>query len=243
MPTLYRHLIGQIGNALAAIAGGQVAAAETAYAARTWNSARWPSSLVVDKLADAVGTFAEVIAETAEHPFRRYLADVTANIAHEAQIPNTGSGTSKPIIGIYGAVRDATSFDPLDVKPLEYVRRCVRLRASGVLVNPVYHYNRVGTYLYHTRDNVKIEVCVFDRDAERALILAEVTPGPGAGNACILPDTLDSALVAEALANLVQVDEFIAQASYYKSMADAAKAQIRAGLASVSSDIPGNEGQ
>ena len=240
MASLYRYVIKQVGARILALQGGQAAAAATAYDATTWASARFPVNLIVDTITDAVGNFAQVIAETAEHPFRRYLQAQTANIAHKGQIPATDSG-GKDIIGIYGAVRDATDSIPLTEKPLQYITRCVRLRAGGELGLPVYHFARVDGRLYHTRDNVIVEVCSFDRDAERALILAEVTGTPG--NSMLLPDSLLAAVVAETLAMLVQGDEFVQQAQHYRGFADSVKAQIRSGLVSVSSDIPEVEGQ
>jgi len=230
----YNEILRKIGLPILAIRGGQVAAVETNYLALNWDSARFPLSFVKDCLADAAVNFAMVIAETANHPWRAYLESATANVAHEAVLPVLDSD-GKPMLGVYGAILDAENSEPLTEKPLEYVQRVRRLKASSQLYGQYYHFQRVGTRLYHTRDNVKVQVCVFDREAERAKIEDNEAP--------TLPEALSAALACETLSMMMQGDEFMAQAAQFALMADRVKQQIRQGLTSVVSEIPEQGGQ
>lgn len=103
------------------------------------------------------------------HPWRKNISDVTANIANGALIPQTGSGGSE-IIGNYGAVNDATDGKPLTESfMLEELRRLID-NPNGWRVIPVYAYTIVRPRIYHTRTNVKIDVCVYDVAAQKTAI-------------------------------------------------------------------------
>lgn len=128
--------------------------------------AMFPS--VVEELAMAV-------ALDAGHPWRAVLKDVTASLASGDQIPQTGSG-GKPIIGVRGSVRDASDNKPLTNSfTLAEIRR-LNDNPGTIRKIPVYGYVIVEPRIYHTRPNVKIDVCILDEAAIATAIAADRVP-------------------------------------------------------------------
>ena len=210
-------MTSEVGLRVRALNITTAASASAAYTAQTWKSARFPVESVRDALLNAVAHFAEVIAETANHPWRILFTGVTGSLADAAAIPSTVGGF--PIIGVYGEVRDATDARHCTPKSVTYIERAKRLAYDD------YHFAIVGAKIRHTRTNVVMDVCRYDAATER-------TAAGAAGN-MILPDTLEAAVVAYALANLVVTDEYQGQASYYAGFAGAVVDQIRSGMTSI----------
>lgn len=119
------------------------------------------------------------------HPWRKNISDQTAAITNGALIPQTG-GAGAQIIGVYGQVTDASDGKALSESfVLEELRRLVENPGTWRVL-PVYAYMIVKPRIYHTRTNVKIDVCVYDVVAQKAAIVADaVTLFPDAEGAYI----------------------------------------------------------
>lgn len=119
------------------------------------------------------------------HPWRKNISDQTAAITNGALIPQTGAAGAQ-IIGVYGQVLDASDGKALSESfVLEELRRLVENPGTWRVL-PVYAYMIVKPRIYHTRTNVKIDVCVYDVVAQKAAIVADaVTLFPDAEGAYI----------------------------------------------------------
>lgn len=119
------------------------------------------------------------------HPWRAKIADVTAAITNGSVIPQVG-GAGAQIIGVNGAVNDATDGKPLTQSfALEEIRRLVD-NPNAWRVVPVYAFVVVLPRIYHTRTSVKIDVCVYDVAAQKTAIAANaVTLFPDAEGAYV----------------------------------------------------------
>ena len=118
---------------------------------------------------------AKMVADDLKHPWRSVLKDTTANIASGGEIPQT-STNSKEIIGKRGSVRDATDSKPLTNSfTLQEIRAMIN-NPGTVRKIPVYAYVIEEPRIYHTRTNVKIDVCVLDMVAVAAAIAADQVP-------------------------------------------------------------------
>lgn len=176
-----------------------------------------------DSVLLAEEDFAKAIADTGNHPWRRVLNGITASIPHQGVIPSTDA-SSNQIIGIYGAIRDASDGTICTEMPLEVIRRRVR-NANSFYRCASYFYKIDGVRIEHTRTNATIDVCVYNRTTQAALMESN-------GN-MLLPDALESALVSRALSYLTTTN--VPVPTVYRSYSDEAESAIRRGLTSVSS--------
>lgn len=210
MATPYDIVVRQVALRINAFSNAtQPADLQTAYvtaltSAVVGESESFPFSAIQDAVLDAEQKLAQTIAEVKDHAWRQVLISETAALASGATIPAVDSA-GKSIIGVYGAVFDATDSDSLNEQPAEVIER--RLRSSAIWKIPVYQYAIKGDSIVHTRTTVKIEVCVWDYTTQAAAIVAN-------GN-MLLPDVLMEALICGAIALLVRDDEFTTQAGVY----------------------------
>lgn len=231
MATSFQTIIRQAAIRINGIAGATSALLETAYTTSPLtttqvDSADFTLSVLKDALLAVESKLATAIANTGNHPWRRILQSQTADIAHEAQIPSTDA-SSNQIIGIYGAVYDSSDGTPLSEMPMDDIRIAVRNANSWLLV-PVYGYKIDGGRIFHTRTNVKIDVCTYNRTTQ-ATSIGTLT------NNILLPDALEEAYVSGIVSMLVRDDAFMPQAQIYRSYFREALDSIAAGLTSVSS--------
>jgi hypothetical protein len=139
------------------------------------------------------------------HPFRAYNISQTANIAHKGLIPSVNS-TGIPIVGVYGAIRDATTFDALTEQP-DQIIDTITSNQDTFLTRQYFYYKQVGDRLYHTRTNAVIDVCTFSWSATLTSIEAN-------GDAPI-PDNLFDVAVAGLIAGLVNDEEWVNQSALF----------------------------
>lgn len=125
------------------------------------------------------------VAMNKRHPWRKNISDVTASIANGGLIPQTGTAGAQ-IIGLYGQVTDASDGKPLSESfILEEIRRLVD-NPNGWRVLPVYAFHIEPPRIFHTRPNVKIDVCVYDVAAQKIAIAANaITLFPDAEGAYV----------------------------------------------------------
>lgn len=233
MSVTYNVILAETALRINALTGATAANLQTAYVTSPLTTTQFQSTIfnfqsVKDAILDAEGRLAWAIADTGDHPWRQYIASTTANQATTSTLPSTSTG-SKPIIGIWGAVVDATDSIVCSQMPLDMVRRRVA-NAGTAYVCPVYWYNITGGRIEHTRTNVKVECCIYSRSDQSTSFDAN-------GN-ILLPDGLAQAYWCGALATLMRDDEFTDQANKYSAYFDGAIQSIRGGLTSVQGAVP-----
>jgi len=167
MAITYSKVIQECLNILGAVAGGTAVAADTNYTSTpstgTVVGPDFLSIQVQDAIVGCQGEIVEAIASTPLHPGRARYGDVTSALANRAAIPRTGSGTAKLIIGVPGAVRDSSNSETLERMPLENVRGFNRFSGTIYSGSTRYWYAINAGRIEHTRTNVLIDVCVFER--------------------------------------------------------------------------------
>lgn len=212
MAVAYQTILAAVALRINALVGATVAALETTYTTSPLTSANFQSTIfpftaIKGAVLNAEEKLAQRIANNADDPLRQYMANVTANLASPSTLPSL-STDSKPIIGIWGAVRDASSGIVCSQMPLDLVRR----RSSATtMVLPVWWFNITGGRIEHTRTNVVIECCVYSRTDQLAIFDAD--------GDILLADALEPDYISEALAILVRDDEFMEQAKLYATRA------------------------
>jgi len=212
MAVAYRTILAAVALRINALIGADALTLEATYVTSPLTSANFQSTIfgftsIKDSILNAEEKLAQKIANNADDPLRQYMANVTANLSNPSTLPST-STDSKPIIGIWGAVRDATSGIVCSQMPLDIVRR----RAAATdLVIPVWWFNITGGRIEHTRTNVAIECCVYSRTDQSTTFDAN-------GN-ILLADALEPDYISEALAILVRDDEFMAQSQRFAELA------------------------
>jgi|SRR5262245_14801633 len=167
MAITYSKVIQEVLNVLGAVAGATAATADSNYTAAPSTSTVIGPDFLASQVQDAVvacqGEIVEAIASTPLHPGRARFGDVTTSLATGAAIPRTGSGTSKLIIGVPGAVRDSSDSRTLERAPLESIRNFNRFSSTIYSGSTKYLYAINAGRIEHTRTNVLIDVCVFER--------------------------------------------------------------------------------
>lgn len=211
MAVSYDRIIKSAAIRINGISGATSAALETAYlvtpiTTTQLDSADFPLTPLKDTCLLVEEKLAHAIANTGSHPWRSVLAGVTASIAHKGVIPVVDSN-SKSIIGVFGSVYDASDGTVCTEKPLEVIRRRVENAGTFHLVS-AYNYKIDGRRIYHTRTNVVIDVCIYDRTARQTAIDTLTNP-------ILLPDVLEEAYVNGMVAMLVRDDAFMAQSQIY----------------------------
>lgn len=212
MAVAYRTILAAVALRINALVGTSASVLETTYTTSPLTTSEFQSTIfnfsaIKGAVLNAEEKLAQKIANNADDPLRQYMANTTANLANPATLPST-STNSKPIIGIWGAVRDATSGIVCSQMPLDMVRR----RASATdMVIPVWWFNITGGRIEHTRTNVVIECCTYSRTDQATAM--------DANGDILLADALEPDYISEALAILVRDDEFMDQARLYAARA------------------------
>lgn len=229
MATTINTIIRQWAIRVNGIAGSVPADVEAAYVVTpltSVDSADFPLSFARDtylavesRLATAIASYRDPQTR-ALHPWRSLLKGVTAGLANKADIPSVDASGNQ-IIGVLGAVRDASDNIVCDEMPIDDVRRAAR-NANAWVVTPVYGYSVVGNRIEHTRTNVVVEVCTYNRTT-RATAAAALT------NNILLPDALEEAYVAGMVSLTVRDDAFSAQAALNRTYYREAISQLERG--------------
>lgn len=163
--------------------------------------------VIEEKIAVAVASFAEKVnGQVRRHPWARVLLSQTANVANNALIPSTDS-SSNSIIGVWGSVVDATDGNICAEMALDEIRMVAR-NANSWLKGEVYGYAFDGNRVTHTRANVKIDVCTYNRTTQTTAI-STIT------NSILLPDAAEGVYVDGMVSLLVRDDMFMPQAAVY----------------------------
>ena len=174
-----------------------------------------------DKLLNAQEGLFMALASTSTNPLRRHIETQTGNLAYGAQITTNASGV--PVVGAYGAVRDAETSRVLTLEEIENIQ----LRA----INPnsmfrvkVYQYAIVGDRIFPTVDEVIVDVCAYERPDTDSLNLEDNI---------LLPDILGPAVVQGAIGECFRDDEYMEQATIARGNYNQWIASLRAGMAQI----------
>lgn len=224
----YQQLLHDVAIRMNGLVGSQTAALNTTYDTATltsanWKSADWPFNGVRDAILMAEQDFATAIALTGNHPWRSFLAAVTSNVGNATNLPFQSSG-NKDIVGVWGGIYDATDGEPLSEMPLDVVLRRTR-NANSHYVTPVYYYKIDGRRIYHTRTNVILECCIYDRSDQATSFTNN--------NDMLLPDVLEPAIVARAISLMTRDGAYADQAAVYRQYSDDALVSIRGGASNI----------
>ena len=229
MSVPYHDILAATALRINGLVGTDPVALETTYSSRPlvvsdFQSSIFPMSAIRDAILNAEQRLATAIADTGNHPWRSNILSETALLASGSLMPAVDvNGVS--IIGIYGSVLDgADTTIVCTEQPMEVLRR--RQLAPSLWIVPAYNYKMDGNGIVHTRTSVKVQVCVYDYQAQQAAF--------DANDDMLLPDTLAEALICGGVAGLVRDDEFMQQAAHYAQYFTATEQTIRAGLTSVS---------
>lgn len=108
-------------------------------------------------------------ASVKNHPFRLFNLSYTANIANKATIPAVNA-VGDEIIGVYGNILDVITSEPLTEQPKQIIDSINRSTADSSLKRSYFYYTIEGGRIYHTVNNVKIEVVTYNLVTEDAKI-------------------------------------------------------------------------
>lgn len=222
MSFVYRYLLRNAAIRVNAVTGATKTARETSVTtspltASEIGSADFPPTILHDAAISSVARLVRAYAFVKDHPFRDHNTSQTANIAHKGAIPSTNSA-SLEIVGVHGAVRDATDGEELTEQPTQLINSIV---GDANLKDEYYYYKKRGNRLYHTRTNAVIDVVTFDEATERAAIAANGT--------CSLPDALFDAAWYGTVAALITDESYANQASFHETYVQNVIMEIKQG--------------
>jgi hypothetical protein len=211
MTFTYDKLIRQAAIRINAITGSTKAAKETSYGtapltATQLGSIDFPITALRDAAISTVAKIIRFYANLDNHPFKNFHTTTTANIAHKGNIPSVSS-TNKPIIGNYGAVKNASTGEIMTEQPLQIIKTIVD-NTDTFLKGSYDHYKIIGRRLHHTAANATIDVVTFSESDER-------TAAEASGGVTPLPDAVFDIAWCNMVSLLIIDDEFTNQASLY----------------------------
>jgi hypothetical protein len=224
MPLNTHDILAHVALRINALKGVTPTALNTTFTTRPllvtdFKSAVFPFDAVRDAVVHAEEQLALSIANTPNHPYRPYLRSTTANLAHGAALPTADSG-GKTIIGVWGSIRDAVDSKVLKEKTLQEVERKVS-NPGGFYKRQYYYFKLEGSHIYHTRTNVTIDCCIYDRATRKTAVINNT--------AILLPEALEPAYISGAIELLSRDGEFGEQAAIYAQHFKDSLYVIRAG--------------
>jgi hypothetical protein len=220
----YRQILRIAAQRVSAITGVTAAALEAAYLASPLTvteigNTDFTLAMIRDNLVSVIGRVVRAYSSVPNHPFRAFNLSQTTNIAHKGVIPSVNSA-AKPIVGVYGAIRNVLTGEPMTKQPAQIIKTIVG-NTNGRLKGTYDYYDIVGERLYHTAANAVIDVCTFDANDELTAIGAN-------GNAPIPDSCLDLAWTG-LVASLMIDDEYSGQAQIHGQYFESAIEAMRSG--------------
>lgn len=184
-------------------------------------SAVFPFRFLLDKILNAQEALFLALAFTPANPLRGFIESQTDALPYGA--PILVNSASLPIVGAYGAVRDAESGEPCTLNELEQIR--LRHQASWMVLQ-VYEYAILDKRIYHTREEagVIVDVCAYTRpDTDTLDLTSDI----------LLPDILGPAIVQGAISECFRDDEYTEQAAQAGVIYSGWLTALKAGLSEV----------
>lgn len=227
MALTYRQILRQASRSINAVTGTNKVDLETAYmtsplTATQIGNTNFTISMIIDKMLGVVGQIVAAYASVPGHPFRAFNLSQTASLANGAAKPSVNSA-SRPIVGAFGTVRDATSSAICKKKSAQLIESLLIGVADGSVTGTYHYYDWFEDRIVHTRTNVVVDVCTWDLTVELAAVAAN-------GNAP-LPDAAMPVAVAGLVSELIVDDEFTQQAAIFRNYFEGTLSDIRTGKA------------
>jgi hypothetical protein len=224
MSVPYRQLLRMVGARVNAVPGATQTVKESNYLTSPLTITQLGSrdfnfSLIKDICVAVLGEIVEAYASVINHPFRVRNLSQTSDIAHKGSIPSIDSST-RPIVGVYGVVRDVATNEVMTKQPLQVIQTIVD-DTDNFLKRNYYYYDIVDRIIYHTQTNVNIDVCTFSASDELGVIASN-------GNIPV-PDACLAMAVDGIAARMIVDDEFFTQAQVFNSYYQAGLALYRSG--------------
>ena len=161
------------------------------------------------------------LASTATNPLRPFIESQTDTLAYGAQISTNAAGL--PVVGAYGAVRDAENSQPLTLNEIEDIQ-ARNINPNSMFKLAVYQYAILGDRIFATRAGVIVDVCGYERPDTDSLDLE---------SDILLPDVLGPAVVQGAIAECFRDDEYLEQAARAGTIYSGWVNGLRAGMARI----------
>ena len=224
MAFAYSKLIRQAAIRVSAVIGGDPATVNANYATTPLTSVQvgsvdFPLTNLQDAAISAVARLVRAYANIGGHPFRRYNTSQTASISNNGLIPSVDSA-SKPIVGVYGAVRNASTGAVMTEQP----KQIIELIVGDAQLKKTYNYFKIIDGRLSCTAAAQIDVVTFDEPTERAKFAAD-------GNTP-LPDALFDAAWAAMAAILINDDSFAGQAQTFEAHVQNVIGEMRGGAVS-----------
>lgn len=225
MSISYNTIVRQVAIAINSLIGTVPTDLQATYSnvpltAADFDSSIHPFGFIKDKVLNAQEGLIMAIASTEGHPWRELIGPSTIDgLAHGARIPAVGANGLQ-VVGTYGAVRDSTDGTVLTRKKLQQIRDRVA-NPNGMWIMPVYWFHIEDRRVEHTREEVDVDVCTYERpDSDSLDLESEI----------IVPDVTGSAMADGAVMECVRDDEFVAQSQTYGTFYQAWLTAIKSGL-------------
>jgi hypothetical protein len=192
------------------------------------DDASYNYSLIVDACADAEMMVAQVIGQTANHPWRAYLFKGALSEAGGG-LPNGTNlaqqlGTAVATLLGYGVVKTPAGIVCTE-RPLEEIMRRNR-NAGAFFVNPVFFYRIVNQKIYHTVPSPGVQVDFYGYDRVQDTY-NKIT----ANGTTLFPHTAIPIYIAGACSMLLKEEEYASQAQYYSQLFQQMLQQLAQGFA------------
>lgn len=204
----YNDVLRQGAVAVNAVTGATAALLESSYSTVPLTSANFQSSILPftnlkDHMVNGIAKIITVVANTGNHPYRSALISQTAALAYGDEVITDSANV--PVVGVWGAVRDGDTNEILTKANLSQIRARVA-NPNTMFIIDVFWWARDDVRVYHTVDNVIIDVVAYERPDVAALDLTSDIP---------LPDDAVPACVQAMLEECIRDDEFMAQGARF----------------------------
>lgn len=223
---IYNTILRELAITVNALKGAQPVALQTTYETvplteTNFQSSAFPFLFLIDKMLNAQEALFMAIASIAEQPLRGFIESQTAALAYGDEILTDSAST--PVVGAYGAVYDAVNNEPCTLNELEDIRSRHE-NPNGMFKLSVYEYAILDKRIYHTRANVIVDVCAYERpDADTLNLTTNI----------LLPDILGPAMVQGAITECYRDDEYLEQAARAGQIFTAWVTALQSGLTNI----------
>lgn len=220
MSFAYSKMIRQAALRVSAVKGSDLATKNTKYGTTPLTITEignmdFPPKALEDAAVSAVARLVRAYASVKNHPFRLGNLSQTSTIAHKGLVPATNSA-GKPIVGVYGAVRNASTGEPMTENPVQIIKSVL----GDSNLKGTYNYYKIEDGRFYGTASGIIDVVTFDEATERSALASGDTP---------LPDALFDAAWAALAAILVNDDAYTAQAAQFETFVQGVIGEIRSG--------------
>lgn len=211
MSTIYNTILRQIALSVNSITGATSSSLEASYSTVPLTSANFQSSILPftnlkEHMINGVSKIITMAANDGNHPYRAALISQTDALGYGDEV--TVNASAVPIIGVWGAIRDEDSGQVLTKANLSQIRARVT-NPNDLFLIDVFWWARDDVRVYHTADNVIIDVVAYARPDADSLDLTATMP---------LPDDAVPACVQAAQEECIRDDEFMAQGARFGEM-------------------------